>query len=194
VTIGLAALPRAAQWIVVAVLAVGVWRAGDDPFPKLASNVWLDTQYAVGRIDRRTHLSRYGGMRDIDKYSALANLDLGAFLASKTRPDETVYVFGFSPAAYVYADRKSASRFFWSRPVILDFDRENPRYGVGGLAADLQREKPAYVVLQKHDWSPDVEDSAPFFQSQPVLSSWLHGAYREVPSVDGFETWERLDR
>src|SRR5262245_1301456 len=192
--VALPPLPRLLRWVVVLILAVGVWRAGDDPFPKLASNVWLDAQYVAGRIDRRTHLSRFGGTRETDKYSALANADLGAFLASNTRPDETVYVFGFSPAAYVYADRRSASRFFWSRPVILDFNREDPRYGVAGLAADLQREKPAYVVLQKHDWSPDVEDSAPFFLSQPALSTWLHAAYREVPSVEGFETWERQDR
>ena len=192
--IALPPLPRLVRWIVVLILAVGVWRVGDDPFPKLASNVWLDTQYVFGRTDRRTHLSRFGGTRETDKFSALANYDLGAFLASKTKPEETVCIFGFSPAAYVYAGRTSASRFFWSRPVILDFNRENPRYGVAGLAADLQRARPAYVVLQKHDWSPDVQDSAPFFLSQPALASWLHDAYREVPSVEGFETWERQDR
>src|SRR5262249_35951226 len=97
-------LPRPGGRVVGPVLSVGVWRVGDDPFPKLASNVWLDTQYVFGRTDRRTHLSRFGGTRETDKFSALANYDLGAFLASKTKPEETVYIFGFSPAAYVYAD------------------------------------------------------------------------------------------
>jgi hypothetical protein len=153
--------------------------------------VWHDTQYILGRIDRRTHLARYGGLREIDKYSALDNLDLAAMLAERSKPDEPVFVFGFSPAAYVYADRRSASRFFWSRPVIMGFNAGDPRYGVEGLLADLERNRPAVVVLQDHDWSPDVQDSGPFFMSQPRLSSWLRANYHEIPTIDGFHAWER---
>ena len=187
-------LPKVARWVTVLLVAVGVWRAGDDPFPKLARNVWHDTQYVAGRIDRRTHLAKYGGTRDVDKYSALDNMDIGAFLASRTTTDETVYVFGYSPGSYVYGNRRSASRFFWSRPVILDFNHEDPRYGVAGLRADLERSRPAYVILQRHDWSPDVQDSGPFFLSQPSLAGWLRAGYHEVPVLDGFDGWERNGR
>jgi hypothetical protein len=190
-TLALPHLPAVARGVIVLLVAGGVWRAGGDPFPKLARNVWHDTQYVIGRIDRRTHLAKYGGTRDLDKYSALDNMDIGAFLASKTRPDETVYVFGFSPGAYVYANRRSASRFFWSRPVILDFNHQDPHYGVAGLRADLERTRPAYVVLQHHDWSPDVQDSGPFFMSQPLLADWLRAGYHHVPLIDGFDAWER---
>jgi hypothetical protein len=191
----LAPLPVLARVIVVFLVAFGTWRVGVDPFPKLAQNVWLDTQYAIGRVDRRTHLARYGGERDTDKYSALDNMDIGAFLASKTAPDETVYVFGYSPGSYVYANRRSASRFFWSRPVILDFNREDPSYGVAGLRADLERNAPAFVVLQQHDWSPDVQDSGPFFLSQPPLADWLRAGYHPVePFIEGFQAWERNGR
>jgi hypothetical protein len=193
-TRALAPLPKSARWISVLLVAVGVWRAGSDPFPKLADNVWHDTQYILGRIDRRTHLAHYGGAREVDKYSALDNMDIGALLAPKTAPDETVYVFGYSPGAYVYANRRSASRFFWSRPVILDFNHDDPRYGVAGLLGDLQRNRPAYVVLQRHDWSPDVQDSGPFFLSQPLLGGWLRAGYHEVPIIDGFSAWERNGR
>ena len=192
--VALPPLPMVARWVAILLVTVGVWRAGDDPFPKLARNVWHDTQYIAGRIDRRTHLSKYGGTRDVDKYSALDNMDIGAFLASRTTPDEMVYVFGYSPGSYVYGNRRSASRFFWSRPVILDFNREDPRYGVAGLRADLERNRPAYVVLQHHDWSPDVLDSAPFFMSQPALAGWVRGSYHAVPTIDGFDAWERNGR
>ena len=192
--VALRRLPAILRWAVVLIVAVGVWRVGDDPFPKLARNVLHDTQYIARRIDRREYLARYGGARAGEKYSALDGVDLGAFLASHTRADETVYVFGYTPAAYVYANRRSASRFFWSRPVIVDFNRRDPRYGVNGLAADLRRAPPAYVVLQERDWSPDVEDSAPFFLSQPALSAWLHAGYHSVPAVNGFITFERNGR
>ncbi len=180
-------LPRAARWIAIALVAIGVWRVND--FPKLVSNVAHDVNYVRGRIDRRTHLARYGGQREVDKYSALDNLDLGSMLASRSQPGETVFVFGFSPGAYVYADRRSASRFFWSRPVIAGFNAEDPRYGTAGLVSDLQVNQPVVVALQVHDWSPDVTDSAPFFFSQPGLNAWLRSNYHEVPAVDGFSTW-----
>ena len=151
-----------------------------------------DGSYLFGRIDRRAHLARYGGARDADKYSALANLDLGAFVASRTSPADTIYVFGFSQGVYVYSDRRSASRFFWSRPVILDFNHDDPAYGVAGLAADLDRSRPAFVILQMRDWAPDVQDSGPFFLAQPRLTGWLRTNYQELPAVvDGFQVWER---
>ena len=188
----LAPAPGVVRWMVVLLVAYGAWRVDD--FPKLAANITHDVAYLSGRMDRRTHLARYGGQRDVDKYSALDNQDLGAFFSAHTTPDDTVYVFGYSPGAYVYARRRSASRFFWSRPVILDFNRDDPRYGVAGLLGDLQQHRPAYVVLQRHDWSPDVPDSAPFFVAQPALAGWLRAAYHEVPILDGFDAWERNDR
>lgn len=187
-------LPRIAAWIVVPLIAVGAWRVGDDPFPKLAGNLWHDTSYVFGRIDRRTHLAKYGGTRSVDKFSALDNMDLGAFLASHSTPADAVFVFGYSPGSYVYAGRRSASRFFWSRPVILDFNKDNPSYGVAGLAADLAHARPAVVALQMHDWAPDVQDSGPFFLSQPRLANWLRAGYHQVPTIEGFQAWERNGR
>jgi 4-amino-4-deoxy-L-arabinose transferase-like glycosyltransferase len=188
--------PVAARWVAAILVAVACWRVGSEPFPKkLALNVWHDTEYAAGRVDRRAHLARYGGARDSDKYSALDNIDIGWFLSQHTSPADTVYVFGFSPGSYAYAQRRSASRFFWSRPVILDFNRESSRYGVHGLFLDLDESHPAYVILQQHDWSPDVQDSAPFFLSQPTLAGWLRSNYHEVrPFIEGFSAWERNGR
>ena len=184
-------LSPALRTVVALLLAVGIWRVGPDPFPNLAQSLAHDAGYMLGRIDRRTHLARYGGART-EKFSALDNMDLGAFLASRTRPDEPVYIFGFSPGAYAYAQRRSASRFFWSRPVIVRFNADDPRYGVAGLADDLRRRPPAYVVLQERDWAPDVPDSAGFFVAQPNLVDWLRAEYHQVPdAVQGFLTWER---
>src|SRR5207249_2213876 len=87
-TTALTPLPKIARWVILLLVTVGVWRAGADPFPKLATNIWHDTQYLIGRIDRRTHLAAYGGARDADKYSALDNVVIGAFLADRTKPTE----------------------------------------------------------------------------------------------------------
>jgi len=100
-------------------------------------------------------------------------------------------VFGFSCGAYVEAERISASRFFWSRPVIAGFDEGRPGYGVTGLLDDLRRNAPAIVALQQHDWFPDVDDSAHFFMASPPLADWLHASYDPADGPAGFDTWIR---
>ena len=78
--------------------------------------------------------------------------------------------------------------------MIVGFNQENPRWGVNGLLAELRGAQPAYVVLQKHDWLPDVQDSAPFFLSQAPLDGWLRAGYHPISIIDGFDAWERNGR
>jgi hypothetical protein len=173
------------------VLVIAVWRVND--FPKLVDNTWRDARYATGRISETEHLARYGD-RATRKYSALAVEELGGFMAAHAAPDETVYVFGFSGGAYVRAARVSASRFFWSRPVIVGFNEGQPGYGVSGLLDDLRRTSPALVALQQHDWYPDVDDSAHFFTTTPALAGWLQTGYEPIPGPEGFDVWARRGR
>jgi hypothetical protein len=168
------------------VLTIAVWRVND--FPKLAANTWQDARYALGRIDRTQHLEAYGD-RTTRKYSALAVAELGEFMGARSALHETVYVFGFSCGAYVHAGRVSASRFFWSRPVIVGFNEGRPGYGVSGLLEDLDRNAPAIVALQQRDWFPDVNNSAHFFMNTPSLAGWLQNGYERVDGPDGFEVW-----
>ena len=116
-------------------------------------------------MSRDAYLARYDDDR---KYSALAGDDARRVPAPRTAsPTDRVYVFGFTCAAYVDAERASASRFFWSRPVIVGFNDGRPGYGVEGLLADLNVNRPAVVALQQRDWAPDVDDSAAFFMTTP---------------------------
>jgi hypothetical protein len=175
-------------FVIAAVIAVGVWRVND--FSKLLDNTWTDARFAFGRMSREEHLARYGD-RATRKYSALAMEELATFMREHTAPNDSVYVFGFSSAAYVRADRMSASRFFWSRPVIVGFNDGKPGYGVAGLLDELRRRGPALVALQQRDWYPDVDDSAHFFMATPPLASWLRASYAPAPGPEGFDLWMR---
>jgi hypothetical protein len=171
-----------------AAVLVAVWRVDD--FPKLVDNTWKDTRYALGRMTREEHLGRYGD-RTTRKYSALAVEELAAFLRSHSARPEPVYVFGFSSGAYVNADRRSASRFFWSRPVIVGFNEGKTGYAASGLLEDLRAAPPAIVALQQRDWYPDVDDSAHYFMATPSLANWLRGSYTEVSGPEGYDVWMR---
>ena len=173
--------------IAIAVL-VGVYRVND--FDKLISNTWHDAQYLMGRTTWPEHLARYGD-RSTRKYSAQAMDELGTFMRDHTAPADPVYVFGFSSGAYVSAGRMSASRFFWSRPVIVGFNEGKAGYGVSGLLDDLRRNRPSIVALQQRDWYPDVDDSAHFFMTTPSLAAWLRESYTQVQGPDGFDIWSR---
>jgi 4-amino-4-deoxy-L-arabinose transferase-like glycosyltransferase len=174
--------------IAVIVLAVAVWRVNE--FSNLAGNTWHDTRYLLGQIDRPTYLARYGD-RLTRKYSALAVAELGELLRSRSTPADRVYVFGFSCGAYVAAERASASRFFWSRPVIVGFNEGAPGYGINGLLDDLTRTPPAIIALQIRDWVPDVDNSAHFFMTTPPLAAWLRDGYDQIDGPEGFDTWIR---
>jgi hypothetical protein len=179
----------AAPWAGVAaalLIAIAVWRVNQ--FPKLVDQTVFDAQYALGRISASDYLHRY---EDGRKYSAADASELAAFLRAHSEPAERVYVFGFTPAAYVLAGRVSASRFFWSRPVIVGFEQGTPGYGADGLLADLERTQPAVVALQKKDWAPDVADSADFFMQTPILASWLRSHYDQAAGPDAFDVWLR---
>ena len=158
-------------------------------FDKLVDQTIFDGRYALGGLDRSTHLARYD---DSDrKYSAPAGAALADYLRAHSTATDRVYVFGFTCAAYVAADRASASRFFWSRPVIVGFNSGQPGYGVDGLLSDLTINRPAVVALQQKDWAPDVSDSAAFFMSTPVLSGWLQAYYTRADGPAGFDVWLR---
>lgn len=178
---------RIAAVVLGAIIAIAVWRVNQ--FPKLVEQTWFDARRAMGRIGADEHLARYSDGR---KYSPLAMSRLAEYLRAHAQPQERVYVFGFSSAAYVEAGRVSASRFFWSRPVIVGFNEGVPGYGVGGLAADLGAARPAVVALQRHDWWPDEDDSAQFFLRTPPLGTWLEAEYvRADDGPDEYDVWVR---
>jgi len=175
----------------IGIVATAVWRVND--FRKIPANAAHDLAYLAGRTSREEHLMRYGGQRN-DKYSALAVHRLGLYLGARTPSQDYVYIFGFSPGAYVKADRASASRFFWSRPVLVGFNADDPAYGAAGVLEELTARSPKFVVLQKDDWEPAPDDSATFFLEHPQLGSWLRSNYTRRDGFEDFDVWERAAR
>ena len=173
---------------VAALALIGLVRVGvEGPSPRLFGipqavvNVMDDVSYLRGATPRATYLDRFdrgeGG-----KYSPLAVERLAIRSNEIAAQGDRIYVFGFSGGGVlVKARRQSASRFFWSRPVVLEFESGRPGYGSAGLLADLTQNTPAVVALQKHDWGLatvyNEPDSIEFFMNQPQLRRWLEAGY-----------------
>lgn len=159
-------------------------------FDGLAGSLHTDWQALTGRVDRTEYLSHFGG-RPQDKYVAGAIAQLTALIRATTTPQDSIYVFGWAPGVPALAKRRSASRFHWSQPILLEFASDRPGYGSAGLLADLQQHAPAVVALQHDHWGPDRGHSSEFFHATPILESWLTTQYVRAPDLDRFEIWRR---
>ena len=183
---------------IVLVVVGGLWRVGVETpvstglrlggLPELTRNLTFDLQHMTGRIDRETYLTRFAGGQ---KYDAREIASLAEYVRTRTDPGDRIFVFGFAPGVYVDAQRRSASRFFWSRPIILEFAAERRGYGSAGLLEDLEAGAPAVVALQKQDWWPDVTNSADFFLAHPQLHAWLISNYTLDRETAMFSVWQR---
>lgn len=192
---------RSMHVLAVGLVLIGLWRVGSDTpgplgirmagVPGLAANIRWDLDYLTGATDRETYLQRFGGQRTQDKFVALEVETLSNLVKATTDPDDSVLVFGFAPGIHVKSGRRSASRFYWSRPVVVDFASDRPGYGERGLLADLTRERPILVVLQKRDWAPFAMNSMEYFLSRPALAEWLSANYDHEQETGLFTIWRR---
>lgn len=172
--------------ILIVLVSTAVWRVTN--LPKGVEYTMYDWRGLRGQIAREAYLSRFGAEDSDDKYAALAVDRLAAYLEAHTDPEDLVFVFGFSGGAYAQAQRRSASRFFWSRPVIVEFNRGKPGYGPEGLLTELSARAPACVVLQWRDW-PDTVDSATYFHRTAMLENWLRSNYNPSERLGNYEIW-----
>jgi hypothetical protein len=183
-----------ARVVLVALVAVAVWRV--TPFDKAIDYTLYDLKRLVGRTPEDVYLSRFGGERSAEraeKYIALDQARLGELLRTKTASTDKVLIFGFSSGAYVQSHRQSASRFFWSRPVIVEFNAGKPGYGPQGLLDDLKASRPRLVVLQRNDWELEGIDSAGYFLKHSALSSWLRAEYEHAGELNVYDLWTRRE-
>jgi hypothetical protein len=190
--------------LLAAALVLGFWRVGVEAqaawlprafgLPQAAANAAFDGRYLTGAIGRDEYLERFsreGG----GKLSPRAVERLAEYVRRSTPARSPIYVFGFaSGGVYVQARRESASRFFWSRPIVLEFEGSRPGYGSRGLRADLDRTMPSIVALQKHDWGlaeAATKNSIDFFKNTPVLREFLEAHYVVDYEDNVFEVWRR---
>jgi hypothetical protein len=189
---------RPLQVVTVLAVVLGLWKVGVEPpgfaglrwggVPQLVDNVRFDTAYLFDRVSRDEYLARFRGGQ---KYDAAAVDDLAQYVRDTTASTDRILVFGFAPGVYVGSGRLSASRFFWSRPVIVEFDAADPSYGSRGLLRDLHAHPPTIVALQKRDWYPDVQNSMDFFLGNDGLSAWLAAGYVLDRDTPVFSVWRR---
>jgi hypothetical protein len=187
------AWPRLGRPLVRVAVALAIaWAVGRvASFGKVVDYARHDLAYWRSAMPGTEHLARFGARDSGDKFSALAVRELATYVSNHTQTTDRVLVFGFSPGALLQAGRSSASRFFWSRPVIVGFEEGRPGFGASGLLDECRRVRPSLVVLQRRDWDPDTVDSATFFMSQAALKTWLEANHVPAGELGNYLLWKR---
>jgi hypothetical protein len=128
----------------------------------------------------------------------VADFDLGLDrraardVARLSDPRDPVYVWGFEPALYFFAERRPASRFIYDVPQRVEWQRTRAR---DGLLADLHENPPRVIVVQHGDVFPFVTgdnlDSAWALPTFPELHALIEKEYRYVESVEDLDLFQR---
>jgi hypothetical protein len=188
----LGARPLWARCAVALLLLVGLWRVGSDApvlglrlasLPGAIENARYDLAYARGEMDRETYVSRFRGQKhDVREVEALVR-----YVRDTTSSTDPIFVFGFSGGSVCWkSERVSSSRFFWSRPVLIEFAADRPGYGSEGMLQELQRRPPAVLALQNEEWQ-----SRDFFMKNDRLRTWLESGYSMAHETPMFSVWRR---
>lgn len=123
--------------------------------------------------------------------------DIAHYIEATTRPDDRIFVWGFSPTIYGYSHRRPASRFvfetyvtgmvpwYWER---LEIERARVVPGsMEGMIEDLRREKPAIVV------DAGSVMLARSIRLYPESYAWLREGYCFEMRLGAFDLYRRVD-
>ena len=162
------------------------------PYARYASRYVVEhrlVQALRGTIERDEFWSTYRwGPTD---YDVLETFQVAERLNRETAPDDRLFVWGFEPGLYVYAERRPASRFFYDYPLMPRFEALHAAH-VEALLEDLRTRRPARIAVLRRD-ATDIEKQGSVDQLQaiPELVALLNTDYEQAWTQGDFFVLKR---
>jgi hypothetical protein len=182
---------RLAHAALVLVLATGAaLRAPVPSFgPRFLARSYERLQLFVrGPMD----VARRDALASVVDVHASENRAVASFVASRTQPNDPIYVWGFECVIYDLADRPFSSRYIYDVPQRASWSREKMR---AALMNDLMARKPAAIVVEHGDDFNMVTgndlDSAESLRDFPALRELVDDEYGEPASMGHFDVYFR---
>lgn len=124
-------------------------------------------------------------------YNLAADKQVAREIARRTPDSASIYVWGFEPIIYRFAERRPASRFIYNVPQRVTWGRDGPRRE---LMRDLEQAPPALIVVEHLDFFKFVTgegtDSHEALTSFPRLKHFLDERYELTKSIQDFDLYE----
>lgn len=153
----------------------------------------LRTQFVLGRASLKTRAALDAELYRAADFNLAADRQVGQVIEQSTAPGARVFVWGFEPAIYWFAQRPIASRFIYNVPQRATWQREHARTE---LLRELQT-LPDLIVVQHNDVFPfvtgDTLDSALALSQFPELADLITQNYVLSGSVEDFDLYRPSD-
>lgn len=153
---------------------------------------WQDlVRFARDPSYRSIYYDRFG-LRGHGTYSFRASEEVGNYVAARSRPGETVFVWGYDPNLYLVSKRASASRFLSLLPLMTTF---TPEAWKREFVADLESKRPAFILIQRGEnarWiSGRADDSAEWVTEFPAFNELIIRNYRFDRRIEDYYIYQR---
>jgi hypothetical protein len=143
-------------------------------------------RYFADPASRHAYNNQFGGY-GTSPYSYLADDEVGRYLREQTQPGETIYIFGYESLVYLLSGRDSASRFFYTFPVISTW---SPQSWQSEFLHDLDSKRPRYIVIESDEGAPWItglhEDTAQYAAHFAPLQQLLSDRYVRDRQIEDF--------
>ncbi len=149
-------------------------------------------KFALGLSEHETREELDRRFYYVADFNLAADRDVAKRITELTEPGTTIFVWGFEPAIYWFADRPPASRFIYNVAQRAQWGRDRAR---ADLLSDLERNPPELFVVQHHDYfkfvTGDDLDSAQAVATFPELEALLQRDFEKLEQIEDFEIYRR---
>jgi hypothetical protein len=150
-----------------------------------------DLDQLLGRTDRAAYLETFGGYANGRGYSARANDELAAYVASRTTREECIYLFGMNSGVYFATDRLTAHRFLRVTPFAPP-KFPDPGFQLPVVTREIAARRPRYLIFERFDPRSVVGAALDALDRQPDIRRLLEG-YRLETRIEDFTLYRRID-
>jgi hypothetical protein len=141
-----------------------------------------------------------GEFRSGTVFDFTESYDVAGYLREHTAPTELIQLWGYDPLVYYLADRRAASRFGISHPLVMrvpghDLTPMQVRWRAEFIR-NVDERKPRYVAVAQHDnwwWAPEERTSEQLLDDFPEWKALLQRHYQLEQTIGQFLVYRRTD-
>ena len=138
-------------------------------------------------------------LRNQTVFDFTESYDVAVYLRERTRPDERIQVWGYESLVYYLADRRAASRFQMTHPLVMrvpgeDLTPMQLRWRAEFLD-DVSLQPPTYIAVVRQDnwwWAPEEQTSEQLLDDFPEWKRIIERDYTREHVIGRFLIYRRM--
>lgn len=137
--------------------------------------------------------------RNGNVFDVTEDYDVADYLKSRTEPSEPIQVWGYETLVYYLAERRAASRFQMTTPLVMRTAGQSlsplQQKWRQEFMNDMMQQRPRYVAVVRNDnwwWAPNNKSSEELLNDFPEWKGFIDSHYRLEHTIGKFLLYQRL--